>query len=103
MVGSITSANVAEGISSAVDLPSCPVPTKQFGVPPNLLEPLIRVNNPHIHYWDSSTHGYALVTISPSKLVCTFRAVTSVRTPTADLVPLRTFTIPAGQVQPIQS
>ncbi len=103
MVGSISSANLAEDISSAVDLPSCPLPAKQFGVPPNALEPLIRLNNPHIQYWNSSTHGYALLTLSATQLVCTFRAVTSVRTPTADVVTLRTFTIPSGKVQLAQS
>ncbi len=103
MVGSISSANLAEEITSALDLPSCPLPGKLFGVPPNLLEPLIRANNPHIQYWDSSTHGYALLSLSRSRLVCTFKAVTSVRTPTADVVTLRTFTIPAGKIQLSQS
>lgn len=103
MVGSTSSANLAEGITSALDLPSCPLPGKMFGVPPNALEPLIRANNPHIQYWDSSTHGYALVTMSQSRLICKFKAVTSVRTPTADVVTLRTFTIPSGKVQLSQS
>lgn len=57
MVGSITSANLKESIESAIDLPSAPVPAKHFGVPPNLLEPLVRLNNPHIQYWNGSTHG----------------------------------------------
>ncbi|HEY1213532.1 MAG TPA: alkaline phosphatase D family protein, partial [Bryobacteraceae bacterium] len=98
IVGSVTSANLAEGIVSAVPLPSCPIPAKQFGVPPNLLEPQIRDNNPHIHYWDSSTHGYGILDITPARLVCTFKAVTSIRSPSADLVTLKTFTIPAGQI-----
>jgi alkaline phosphatase D len=103
MVGSLTSANLAEGIEAAVDLPSLPLPAKQFGVPPNALEPLIRVNNPHIQYWDSSTHGYALLTLTPSQLKCVFKAVTTIRQPTADVVTLRTFTVPAGKVQLNQS
>ena len=78
MVGSISSANLAEDIESALDLPSSPMPAKQFGVPPNLLEPLIRFNNPHIQYWDSSTHGYAILDITPSQLVCAFKAVDNV-------------------------
>ena len=103
MVGSITSANLAEDIESAIDLPSSPMPAKQFGVPPNLLEPLIRFNNPHIQYWDSSAHGYGILDITPSQLICTFKAVDSVRAQTANLGTLRTFTIPAGQVQLNQS
>lgn len=99
MVGSISSANLAEDIQSAIDLPSRPMPSKLFGVPPNLLDPLIRLNNPHIQYWDSSTHGYGILDLTPSQLTCTFRAVTSVRTPTANVVTLKTFVVPAGQVK----
>ncbi len=103
MVGSISSANLAEGIESAVDLPSCPLPAQEFGVPPNALEPLIRANNPHIEFWDSSTHGYALLTLTATQLTCVFKAVTTVREPTADVVTLRTFTVPAAQVTLQQS
>lgn len=100
MVGSISSANLAEGITSAIDLPSQPVPCKQFGVPPNLLDPLIRANNPHIRYWNSSTHGYGILTMTPAQLQCEFKAVTTIKSPTgARLVPLKTFTIPAGTVR----
>jgi alkaline phosphatase D len=99
MVGSISSANLAEAIESSIDLPSSPLPARQFGVPPNLLEPLIRANNPHIHYWDSSTHGYALLTLTASELTCVYKAVTTIRNPTASLVTLRTFTVPSGNVQ----
>ena len=99
MVGSLTSANFAEEIEAALPLPSSPVPAKQFGVPPNLLAPLIQGLNPHIKYWDSSTHGYAVLTLTPAQLTCEFKAVTTIREPTADLVPLKTFTIPAGHVR----
>ncbi len=103
MVGSISSANLAEGIESAVDLPSCPLPAKQFGVPPNLLDPLIRANNPHIQYWDSSTHGYGLLTLSSSQLTCIFKAVTSIQTPTADVITLRSFNVQSGDLTLRQS
>jgi alkaline phosphatase D len=99
MVGSISSANLAEDIESAVDLPSAPVPAKHMGIPPNLLDPVIRAANPHIKYWDSSTHGYAVLTITPSLLTCEFKAVSTVREPAATLVPLQTFTIPVNQVK----
>jgi alkaline phosphatase D len=103
MVGSISSANLAETIESAIDLPSSPLPAKQFGIPPNALEPFIRANNPHIKYWDSSTHGYAVLTLTPAQLSCAFKAVTTIREPIADLVLLRTFTVPSGHVQIDQS
>ena len=99
MVGSISSANFEEEIESAVDLPSSAVPAKQMGVPPNLLNPVIRAANPHIQYWDSSTHGYGVLTITPSQLTCEFKAVSTITQPTATLVPLKTFTIPVNQVK----
>lgn len=99
MVGSISSANFAEEIESAVPLPSAPLPAKQMGVPPNLLAPVIHVANPWIQYWDSSTHGYGVLTLTPQQLVCEFKAVTTVQQPTADLVPLKTFTVPAGETK----
>ena len=99
MVGSISSANFEEEIESAIDLPSAPVPAKQMGVAPNVLDPLIRAANPHIKYWDSSTHGYAVLTITPSLLTCEFKAVSTIREPTANLVPLQTFTVPVNKVK----
>ncbi len=99
MVGSITSANFAEEIEAALPLSSRPVPAKQMGVPPNVLDPIIRAANPWIQYWDSSTHGYGLLTITPQQLECVFKAVTTITEPTADLVTLKTFGIPNGKVQ----
>jgi alkaline phosphatase D len=98
MVGSISSANFAEEIESALPLPSRPLPAKQMGIAPNLLEPVIRALNPWIQYWDSSTHGYGILTMTPEQLVCEFKAVSTITQPAATLVPLRTFTIPAGRV-----
>jgi alkaline phosphatase D len=103
MVGSITSANFAEEIESALPLSSRPLPAKSMGVPPNLLDPVIRAANPWIQYWDSSTHGYGVLTITPSHLVCQYKAVTTITQPTANLVPLKTFTVPVNQVKLIQS
>jgi alkaline phosphatase D len=103
MVGSITSANFEEEIEAALPLPSRPLPAKNMGVAPNVLEPVIRAANPWIQYWDSSTHGYALLTITPQQLVCQYKAVTTITEPTADLVLLKTFTVPVNKVQLHQS
>jgi alkaline phosphatase D len=99
MVGSITSANFAEEIESALDLPSAPVPAKMMGVAPNVLDPVIRAANPWIEYWDSSTHGYAVLTLTPQQLTCEYKAVTTIREPTANLVLLKTFTVPVNEVK----
>jgi alkaline phosphatase D len=103
MVGSITSANFAEEIESALPLSSRPLPAKDMGVAPNLLDPVIRAANPWIQYWDSSTHGYGILTITKNQLVCQFKAVSTITQSQAALVPLRTLTIPAGRVQLNQS
>lgn len=103
MVGSISSANLKEEIEAAIPLPSAPMPAKNFGVPPNLLEPVIRLNNPHIQYWNSSTHGYGLLTLTPAQLTCVFKAVTSISSQQANLVTLKTFTVPSGSNKLIQS
>jgi alkaline phosphatase D len=103
MVGSISSANLAEELTSAVHLPSAPVPAKNFGLPPNALDPMIRLNNPHIRYWNSSTHGYGILDITPTRLQCTFKAVTTIRSPEAGVVTLKNFTVPAGSVRLIES
>ena len=99
MVGSITSANFAEEIEAALPLTTRPEPAKQIVVPPNMLDPVIRAANPWIQYWDSSTHGYGLLTLTPQQLQCVFKAVTTITEPTADLVTLKTFTIPNGKVE----
>ena len=99
MVGSISSANLEEEILADIHLPSSSVPAKMFGVEPNLLDPFIRGLNPHIEYWDSSTHGYAVLTLTPSELTCEFKAVTTIQKPTANLVALKTFTVPSGKVK----
>lgn len=99
MVGSLTSSNFTEVIQSAVDPDDAPVPAKMMGVPPDLIEPIIRSANPWIHYWNSSTHGYAVLTLTPQQLVCEFKAVSTIRQPTADLFPLKTFTVPVNQVK----
>ncbi len=99
MVGSISSANFEEDIESTLDLPSAPVPAKHMGVASNLLDPVIRAANPHIKYWDSSTHGYGILTFTPALLTCEFKAVTTIREPVASLVSLKTFSIPVNEVK----
>jgi alkaline phosphatase D len=99
MVGSISSANLEEDIESSLGLPSAPVPAKHMGVAPNLLDPVIHAANPHIKYWDSSTHGYGILTITPALLTCEFKAVTTIRESDAAVVSLKTFTIPVNEVK----
>ena len=103
MVGSITSANFSEEIEAALPLPSRPLPAKQMGVPPTLLSDAVRVANPWIKFFNSSTHGYGLLTLTPEQMVCEFKSVSTITEDTATLIPLATFTIPVNEVKLIQS
>jgi alkaline phosphatase D len=99
VVGSLTSANFKEEIESAIHLPSAPLPAKHFGVPHDQLEPLIRTLNPHIKYWESSTHGYALLTLTPARLMCEFKAVATIREETASVRTLKRLGVHAGKAK----
>ena len=103
MVGSLTSANFREEIESALPLPSRPVPAKQMGVSADQLSGVVRANNPWIQFWNSATHGYGLLTLTPAQLQCVFKAVSTITEPTASLATLATFTVPAGEVKLHQS
>jgi alkaline phosphatase D len=72
MVGSVTSANLAEMIASRT-LPSIPLP----------LTRLIRGANPHLSYVNSSAHGYNVLDITADRLRCDMVAVSGVRAPFA--------------------
>ena len=99
MVGSITSANIAEEIHSELGLSSRPIPAKQMGIEPALISDTLRAANPWIEFLNSATHGYGLLTITPSEMICQFKAVSTITQPTATLIPLATFTIPVNQVK----
>ena len=99
MVGSITSANLAEEINSALPLPSRSMPAKQLNIPPAVLSDTIRAANPWIEFFNSSTHGYGILTLTPQQLTCEFKSVSTITQPTATLIPLATYTIPVNKVQ----
>ncbi len=103
MVGSITSANFAEEINSVLPLPSSPVPAKQMGLPAEAVSDVLTAANPWIKFFNSSTHGYAILTLTPSQLTCQFKAVSTITEPTSTLSTLRTITIPVNQVHISQS
>ncbi len=103
MVGSITSANFSEEINAVVPLPSSPLPAKQMGVPADLVEDTIRTANPWIKFFDSTTHGYGIVTLTPQQLQCEFKAVSTITQPTATVRTLARFMVPVNQVHLQQS
>ena len=99
MVGSLTSANFTEEIRSDVHLPSSPAPATMMNVAPGLLNVVARASNPWIEFFDSSTHGYGVLTLTPQELTCEFKAVTTISEPAAELMTLKTFTVPVNEVK----
>ena len=84
-------------------MPSRAIPAKQLNLPPAVISDTLRAANPWIEFFNSSTHGYGLLTLTPQQLVCEFKSVSTITEPAATLIPLATFTIPVNQVKLISS
>ncbi len=106
MVGAISSGNY---LDAGIDHPapaSTPVAARKLaaaGLPADTLEPLVLAYNPHMVFWNGSTWGYGVLTITPDQLVSVFKTPSTVKTTTSTLSTLATFTVPAGKVQLIPS
>lgn len=90
VVGSITSSNFAE--QNQTPTPGTP------SVPINILTQVLRGSNPHFQYFNSATHGYNLVEVTPEALTCTFKAVSDILKPGGTLSTLKVFKVPRDQV-----
>ncbi len=102
MVGAISSGNYLDaGVDKPAPLSAPPAVTKAaaMGLPMDSLEPVIL----HIQFWNGSTWGYAVLTITPEQLVCDYRVASTIKVPGGTLQQLATFTVPTGVVQLIPS
>ena len=90
MGGSITSSNVAEKPSFGGSGLSIP-PIEQ-------ITQVLRASNPHVKYFNSATHGYNLIEVTPQALTCTMKAVDTIKKPQAKLNTLKVFRVPRDQV-----
>ncbi|MBD2344974.1 alkaline phosphatase D family protein [Anabaena subtropica] len=90
VVGSITSSNLAEQIT----LNSFNVPLPQI----ETVTKLIQASNPHIDYFNSDTHGYNIVEVTPEALICTFKVVSNIIKPGGKVSTLKVFRVPRDQV-----
>ncbi len=99
VVGSVSSANFQELVTSQVPLPNAPVPLPPY-LPAGLgVEGALIASNPHMVYFNSSAHGYCLLKITPDTLVCTMKAVDTIRQPTGTSVrTLRQFLVEQDQI-----
>lgn len=85
VTGSISASNLAEQ-------------TNPFNIDVNTATQLLRASNPHIQYFNSSTHGYTLVEVTPNLLTCRMKAVSNITSPNATLSTLKVFDVPRDQV-----
>ena len=90
VVGSTTSSNLAE--QSGSGSPGVPLP------PIEVITQILQVSNPHIQYFNSATHGYNLVEVTPDALTCTLKAVNDITKPGGTLSTLKVFRVPCDQV-----
>lgn len=103
MVGAISSGNY---LDAQVDAPAGNLKSITPGaaamatapLPADSLEPVVLGYNPHMVFWNGSTWGYAVLTITPTQLTCDYRVVSTVKSPTATLQELANFTVPSGVV-----
>ncbi len=106
MVGAISSGNY---LDAGIDQPapsSTPVAARKLaalGLPQDSLEPYILAANPHMVFWNGSTWGYGILTITPERLVSVFKTPSTVKSQTSTLGTLATFTVPSGKVKLIPS
>ena len=91
VVGSTTSSNLAEqqsdSSSSGVTVP-----------PIDLITQALRASNPHLQYFNSATHGYNVVEVTPDALTCTLKAVSDITKPGGTLSTLKVYRVPRDQV-----
>lgn len=88
VVGSVTSSNLNE--LATFGLGGAPVPAAGD------LTLAARLSNPHFVYFNSATHGYALMEVTPQALTCTMKAVDTIRQPRATLSTLKVFRVASG-------
>jgi alkaline phosphatase D len=98
VVGSVTSSNFGEligGVLGGGQVPSAPIPPEVVsGIVDLLVSGLILLTNPHMQFFNSSTHGYAVLEVTPFGTTSTFKVVSTVQSPTAELRTLKRYFIP---------
>jgi len=100
--GSVTSSNLSElalgaGNGGIGNNSRYPALTQQaIG---QLQTALNEPSNPHLEFFDSSTHGYNLLEVTEEALTCTMKSVSTIQEPQAELRTLAEFRVPDGRVE----
>ena len=106
MVGAISSGNYLDaGVDKPVPLSAPPAVRKMAatGLPIDSFGAMVIAQNPHIQFWNGSTWGYAVLTITERSLTCDFRVASTVKQPGGTLQQLVRYVVPSGQVELIGS
>lgn len=87
---SVTSANFGElaTFGNGIPVPSAADTTA-----------IVRASNPHIQYFNSFTHGYNLVELTPEYAYCTMKAVDTIKAPYSTIETLKRFRVMRGHTQ----
>jgi alkaline phosphatase D len=104
--GSVASSNFQEIITGAdTSSTNGPVPPKLLkeAFPGGIISAIVRVMNPEMVFFNSDTHGYAVLDITPVRLKCTMRNVSTIKVPQASVSTLASFVVPVGQYQIIRT
>ena len=71
MAGSVTSLNLVE-LATRVGAPAPPAED---------LSAAFKASNPHIEFFNSETHSYNVMEVTPEQLTCTMKAVNTIQVP----------------------
>lgn len=95
--GSISSANFSETISSVLEPLSAPVPKAKLAVTP--IGIIARIMNPHLDFFQSSTHGYGVLELTAQAATCTLRQVSTITATTGTVTDLIKYQVARDSVQ----
>ena len=101
MVGAISSGNY---LDAGVEPPPASLPSLtpggmrvvQSGLPMDTIERVVLAYNPHMTFWNGASWGYAILTVTPQRMICDYRVASTIKQPTATLQQLASFTVLAG-------
>lgn len=92
--GSVTSSNFVEVAASGGSIGGRRIQPSEV----DYLALLVKLNNPHINFFNSSEHGYNLIEVTPEALTCTMKVVETIKQPQANISILKVFRVPRDQV-----
>jgi alkaline phosphatase D len=91
--GSVTSSNLTEIATFGQGTGAIPRPSD-----PDAFTLAAKASNPHYEYFNSDTHGYNIMEVTPAGLSCTMVAVSTIKQAQAEKSILKRFRVPVNEV-----